>query len=121
LTAVPSTPAEALLRALGDPVARGLMVALAQEEADAHRLVVRTGFSQSSVYRKLRELQDDGIVRVARFAFTSDGKKVEVYRSAWREVHISLSEGALRVEARPAGDSADRLGSLWRKVRDGHR
>lgn len=83
--------------------------------------MLRTGLPQSSVYRKLKELGNLGFVRVSRFAFTPDGKKVEVYRSRIQEVRIHLSGAELRVEVRYVTDAAERLGEMWRAVRGGRK
>ena len=114
-----ATSEEAILAALGDPASRQLLLALGVREDDVHNLVLRTGLPQSSVYRKLKELQDAGLVRISRLAFTPDGKKVEVYRSRLREVRIHFAGGVVKVEVVPLEDSGDRLGAMWRQVRGG--
>ena len=112
-----SNQQEAILETLGDPTARRILLELNRAEQDAHQLVLRTGLPQSSVYRKLKDLTDLGIVRIARFAFTADGKKVEVYRSRLQEVRVLLSGVTLRVEVVLRSDGAERLGEMWRAVR----
>jgi DNA-binding transcriptional ArsR family regulator len=106
-----------VLAAFGDPQTRRILLELDAEELDAHSLVLRTGLPQSSVYHKVRELQAAGLVAVARLAFTSEGRKVEVYRSRLREVRVELRRGRLRVELIPREDTADRLGRIWEQVR----
>jgi len=107
---------EALLQALGDPATRSLLLELSRGDQDVHTLVVRTGLPQSSVYRHLKELQASRVVRVSRLAFTSEGRKVEIFRSNVREARLYLERGQLRVEVVMAEDSADRIVSMWNEV-----
>jgi DNA-binding transcriptional ArsR family regulator len=117
----PPTPDEAVLEALGDPASRQLLLALGTEEHDVHDLVLTTRLPQSSVYRKLKELEAARLIRISRLAFTSEGKKVEVYRSRLREVRVHLGGGVVRVEIVPLEDSGDRLGRMWTQVRGGRK
>ncbi|MHB1434640.1 MAG: hypothetical protein ACYCPN_00355 [Thermoplasmata archaeon] len=107
---------DALLEALGDPTTRTLLLELTRSEQDVHSLVVRTGLPQSSVYRHLKEMQTRHLVRIARLAFTAEGRKVEIFRSSVREARLYLEAGQLRVEVVPAEDSADRIVSMWNEI-----
>ncbi|MCI4329162.1 MAG: helix-turn-helix domain-containing protein [Thermoplasmata archaeon] len=106
----------AFLEALGDEQTRAILLALDLEELDVHELVLRTGLPQSSVYRKLHDLEEAELVRIVRYAFTPEGRKVEIYRSRLREVRVHLGNGRVRLEMIPREDSADRLGSMWEEV-----
>jgi len=106
-----------LLEALGDPVALSILSALSRGERDGHALVVETDLPQSSIYRKLRDLQDGGLVHVDRLAFTPEGRKVELFSSRIRQVLVEFSNGLTRVRVRPLEDSADRIRDLWAQVR----
>ena len=113
----PSERDRRLLEALGDPVALRILSALSRGERVGHDLVVETNLPQSSIYRKLRDLQQGGLVYVTRLAFTSEGRKVEVFASRIRAVSVEFSGGLARVRVRPREDSADRIGDLWSQVR----
>lgn len=106
-----------LLDALGDPVSLRILAALSGGDLDGHHLVVSTDLPQSSVYRKLRDLEANALIEVARLAFTPEGRKVEVFRSRIREVRIEFILGRVRVQVRRREDSADRLQELWSQVR----
>jgi DNA-binding transcriptional ArsR family regulator len=106
-----------VLDALGDPVAVGILAALSRGERDGHGLVVATDLPQSSIYRKLRDLQDSDLVRVRRLAFTPEGRKVEVFASRVREVQVEFANGRTLVRVRQREDPADRIGEMWTQVR----
>ncbi|MCI4352619.1 MAG: ArsR family transcriptional regulator [Thermoplasmata archaeon] len=120
-TSVPVAPITAaerrILEALGDPVSLRVLAALSHGERDVHSLVVETGLPQSSVYRKLRELAEYGIASVPRYAFTREGRKVEVFRGRVKEVRVLLADGTVRVTVILRQDAADRIDDLWQDVR----
>ena len=105
-----------VLSAMGDPVALSVLSALSRGERDGHRLVVETGLPQSSIYRKLHDLEDGGLVRVHRLAFTPEGRKVELFQSRVREVSVEFLDGAAVVRVRLREDSSDRIRDLWTQV-----
>lgn len=93
-----------------------VLARLSLGERDVHGLVVETGLPQSSVYRKLRELSEHGLVYVNRLAFTREGRKVELFRSRLREVRVRLLDGQARVDVVLRQDAADRIGEMWQSV-----
>jgi DNA-binding transcriptional ArsR family regulator len=116
-TASGSVSERGILEALGDPVSLRVLAALSRGERDVHSLVVETGLAQSSVYRKLHELAEHGIAYVPRYAFTREGRKVEVFRARVKEVRVVLADGAARVSVTIRQDAADRIDDLWEDVR----
>lgn len=82
-----------------------------------HSLVLETGLPQSSVYRKLRELAEGEVVTLGRFAFTPEGRKVELFRSRVREVRVGFAAGQLRLAVLRPEDSPDRIQRMWDDVR----
>jgi len=112
-----STSDRRVLSALGDAAALEILVALSAGERDVHSLVLQTGLPQSSVYRKLRELADGDVVSIGRFAFTPEGRKVELFRSRVREVRIGFAAGRLRVAVLRPEDGPDRIQQMWDDVR----
>lgn len=106
-----------VLEAIGDPVALAILSALGAGERDGHSLVVETRLAQSSIYRKLGELQEARLVYVSRLAFTRDGHKVELFRSRLREIHVEFGEGRSEVRVVVREDAADRVHGMWNEVR----
>ncbi len=106
-----------MLAAIGDSVALAILSALGAGERDGHSLVVETHLPQSSIYRKLRELQEERLVYVSRLAFTHDGHKVELFRSRLQEIHVEFGPARPRVRVVVREDSADRIQGMWAEVR----
>ncbi|HTW54927.1 MAG TPA: hypothetical protein VMG36_00535 [Thermoplasmata archaeon] len=107
-----------LLAALGDPVSVAILAVLSHGERDGHSLVVETNLAQSSVYRKLRELEEQKLIEVGRLAFTREGRKVEVFRSRIHAVAVEFEDGRALVRVRGREDASDRLRDLWQRVRE---
>jgi hypothetical protein len=83
----------------------------------AQELQATNHVPQSSLYRKLRELQDLGLVAVQTTVITADGKRVDMFRSRVEEVRIEMRGGSLQVSVRHRDLSAERLRFLWGRVR----
>ncbi|MGC2288828.1 MAG: ArsR family transcriptional regulator [Thermoplasmata archaeon] len=106
-----------ILSAIGDPVALAILSALDGGERDGHSLVLETRLPQSSIYRKLRELEEERLVYVSRLAFTRDGHKVELFRSRLKEIHLEFTRDQPRVRVVVHEDAADRIHGMWTEVR----
>jgi DNA-binding transcriptional ArsR family regulator len=106
-----------ILTAIGDPVAFAILSALSGGERDGHSLVVETHLPQSSIYRKLRELEEGHLVYVSRLGFTRDGHKVDLYRSRLKEIHVEFAPDQPKIRVVIREDAADRIQGMWTEVR----
>jgi len=117
LSKMPRLQEEAILAALGDPQSRTLLLQLNETTRSAQDLVERSGMPQASVYRKLRELQEAGLVGIQRSGLSADGHRTDLFRSLLVEARLSLSGDRLEVQAAFRELAAERLGELWDEVR----
>ena len=83
----------------------------------AQDLLTANRIPQSTLYRKLHELQDLGLIGIQRTAITPDGKRVDLYRSLLEELRVDMLGRELRIQARFRDLSAERLKEMWREVR----
>ncbi len=95
---------------------------LSEAPRSANDLLKSVSVPQSTLYRRLGELKDLGLVGVQRTILTEDGKKVDLFRSLLEEVDISLRGSSMSVRTRRRDLAAERLADLWGEVRepDGH-
>ena len=120
--APPATPPthaerrERILDALGEPAGRGILLMLNDAPRSAQELLTTSGIPQSTLYRKLHDLQELGLVGVQRTAITSDGKRVDLYRSLLEELKVDLAGGGLRIQVRFRDLAAERLKQMWHRV-----
>jgi DNA-binding IclR family transcriptional regulator len=83
----------------------------------AQELLAANHIPQSTLYRKLHELQELGLVAVQRTAITSEGKRVDLYRSLLEELRVDLAGTSLRIQVRYRDLQAERLKELWHDMR----
>lgn len=108
---------EALLEAIGDSAMRRILLATNERARTAHELLVEQGISQSSLYRKLHELQELGLIGIERVAMTPEGKSVELFRSLVAEVRVELAGHELKVRAIPRRLAEERLRTIFGGMR----
>ena len=122
----PNTPApapsprdrkERILDALGDSASRGILLMISDAPRSAQDLLNSNHIPQSTLYRKLHELQDLGLIGIQRTAITPEGKRVDLYRSLLEELRVEMFGRELRINARFRDLSAERLKEMWRDVR----
>jgi DNA-binding transcriptional ArsR family regulator len=115
--APPRDRKERILDALGDPASRGILLMISDAPRSAQDLLTANRIPQSTLYRKLHELQDLGLIGVQRTAITPEGKRVDLYRSLLEELRVEMLGRELRIQARFRDLSAERLKEMWRDVR----
>ncbi len=108
---------ERILDALGDPAARRILLMLNEAPHSAQELLADRAIPQSTLYRKLHELEELGLVGVQRTAITADGKRVDLYRSLLEELRVELQGPSLRIQVRFRDLAAERLRDLWHTMR----
>lgn len=121
---VPTEPAppprdrkERILDALGDAASRGILLMLSDGPRSAQELLTANHIPQSTLYRKIHELQELGLVGIQRTAITPEGKRVDLYRSLLSELHVDLQGTQLRIQVRFRDLAAERLKDMWHDVR----
>lgn len=90
---------------------------ISQSPRSAQDLLAAERIPQSTLYRKLHDLQDLGLVGIQRTAITPEGKRVDLYRSLLEELRVEMLGAELRIQARFRDLSAERLKDMWRDVR----
>jgi DNA-binding transcriptional ArsR family regulator len=108
---------EAVLAAIGDSVSCRILLTLDTAPRPAHELVHNLDLPQSTVYHKLHDLQEKGLVTVQAVAITGDGKRVELFRSLLEACTVDLREGRLNVRVRYRNIEAERIGNMWENIR----
>jgi DNA-binding HxlR family transcriptional regulator len=110
---------ERILEALGDRWAREILLMLSEGPRSAQEIQTLNRMPQSTLYRKIHELSEIGLVGVQRSVISPDGKRVELYRSLLEELTVEMRGTRLRIDVRFRDLSAERLKEMWRTVREG--
>ncbi|MGA8542590.1 MAG: winged helix-turn-helix domain-containing protein [Thermoplasmata archaeon] len=116
-TARPPDRKERILEALGDRWSREILLMLNESPRSAQEIQALNRIPQSTLYRKLHELGEIGLVGVQRSVISSDGKRVELYRSLLDELKVEMRGARLRIDVRFRDLAAERLKEMWRDVR----
>ncbi len=109
---------ERILEALGDRWAREIVLRLSDGPRSAQEIQLSNRMPQSTLYRKLHELAEIGLVGVQRSVISSDGKRVELYRSLLEELTVEVHGTQLRIDVRFRDLPSERLKEMWRSGRD---
>jgi DNA-binding HxlR family transcriptional regulator len=116
----PKTPTdrrERILEALGDRWSREILLMLNDAPRSAQEIQTAQRIPQSTLYRKLHDLTEIGLVGVQRSVISSDGKRVELYRSLLDELRVEMRGARLRIDVRFRDLASERLKEMWRDVR----
>ncbi|MGI0131411.1 MAG: winged helix-turn-helix transcriptional regulator [Thermoplasmata archaeon] len=108
---------ERILEALGDRWSREILLMLNESPRSAQEIQGTNRIPQSTLYRKLHELGEIGLVGVQRSVISSDGKRVELYRSLLDELKVEMRGARLRIDVRFRDLASERLKEMWRDVR----
>jgi hypothetical protein len=113
-TAEPATPgsargAFAVIRTVLDAYAFQILVTIHAREATAFDLSRRLGIPIVACYRRLRRLEELGIIAPSRVTMSSAGHPIRLFRSHLRSAQIAFEDGRLvaRVELAPPGSDGE--------------
>jgi len=105
---------ERILKAVADPENMQLMMSIRKESKPAQVLSAETGIPLSTVYRKLDDLKEAGLVMTEHFIVQS-GKKVDFIITTFSEIKTVIEADKVAVEMVPSTTSANvRWLSLFR-------
>ncbi len=108
---------DALVQALADEYSRKILLKTIARAESISALSESQNIPLSTAYRRISEMREAGILIVEKTVLTGDGKKFELFRSAFRSVQIRLDQGELTIDAVLNEDVAARLSRLWSQLR----
>ena len=98
-----------LAEALSDEFSRRIMSSSILEGKTVKEICSQENIPESTCYRKLNHLVEEGVMVVERIALIPAGKKHVIYRSAFSSVRVKLVDGVLSAEIAVNPDVADKL------------
>ncbi len=107
-----------LLKAVSESQMRDLLIRMLKEPKSASDLSFETRIPLSSIYRRIHELNDAGLLAVERAMITEQGKKLELYRSAVKEVNLKFEMPSDLLDLRPNEDIENKFYRLWSSIRE---
>jgi DNA-binding transcriptional ArsR family regulator len=77
-----------IVAAFGDPEAQQIMSLVAQEPKTSSSIAQELGLPPSTVYRKIGQLRECGLLFVDHFLIRPDGKREAFYTCAFNEIRF---------------------------------
>jgi DNA-binding Lrp family transcriptional regulator len=108
---------DALIRALADEYSRKILLGTLNKSRSVEELSKTENIPISTAYRRVNEMTEVGLLTVEKTILTEEGKKYELYRSAFRGIHIDMNEGEVVLDVELNEDVATRLSRLWSSLR----
>ena len=100
--------AKLILEAFGDEDKKNILNAVLDEPRIISEILETAKIPQTSGYRKINALIDNGLLTVHSYATTHDGKKVSKYKSIFENVTISIEKNKVIVKILLAKESIEK-------------
>lgn len=105
------------LAILGDEGNLKILAATFNEPKSVQELVEDLEMPIATVYRKINELEQSGLLRAVENVLTNEGKRVKIYWCQVNAIHIKLHGDKLGVTLDLASTSTERIIEMWIKER----
>jgi predicted transcriptional regulator len=80
-------------------------------------LIHECGLPPSTIYRRINEFVDAGLVTIERVVVTEEGKKFNLYRSAVKDICAEYRAGRVEVTVSLNEDVVSKLSRMWTSMR----
>ena len=105
-----------ILTALSDIYSRQILSATIDEPLSALELSKNHGIPITTVYRRLEELVEAGLIAAVKSGRTTDGKWYDLYKSLLLRIDISFDGAVVRIDAKLNEHLSDRFTRLWTSI-----
>lgn len=89
---------QVILEAFGDDDKKQILTALTSEPLIISEVLERCNLAQTSGYRKVNSLIDDGMLTTRGQIITDDGKKVNKYASVFENIKIDIVKNKITIK-----------------------
>ncbi len=106
---------EILIELLGNKYSRAILSLTSSMECSALELCKELGIPLATVYRKLKLLEDTGLIRHVKTIINLSGNEEKFYRCAIRDVKVSFHKGMFSVNL-DMDDCNEKIVRLWKRL-----
>ncbi len=106
---------EMLIELLGNKYTRAILSLTSSMECSALQLCRELNIPLATVYRKLRLLEDTGLIKHVKTIIHLSGNEEKYYRCAIQDVKMSFHKGILSVSMNME-ECNDRIVRLWKRI-----
>ncbi len=107
---------EVFVELLGNKYTRAILSLTSSMECSALQLCQELNIPLATVYRKLRLLENNGLIKHVKTIIHLSGNEEKYYRCAVNEVKMSFNKGILSVSMN-MDECNDRIVRLWSRIR----
>ena len=108
---------ERIINALGDPVNRHLLGFLDNAPHSVQEILTELAVPKSTVYSRLHDLRELGLVAVQRTVITPEGKRTDLFRSLMEEARVDIRGRLVTLTMKSRDLATERLKTLWSDLR----
>jgi DNA-binding transcriptional ArsR family regulator len=105
-----------ILSALSDEYSRKILTATIEVAMSALELSKKYEIPITTVYRRIEELVEAGLIAAVKSGRTTDGKWFDLYRSLLRRIDVSFEKGEVRIEVLVNEHVADKFTRMWSSI-----
>ncbi len=103
-------------RLIMDKYAAKILVATHRKPKSAIQLSKKHGIPIAICYRRIHKLEEAGFLKEADRVLTQDGKRVSVYKSTLKNVHIIFEDGNFRIKMEKKRETGEDGTEGWKNV-----
>ena len=105
-----------ILSAMADQYSRMILTATVNEPVSALDLSKTYRIPITTVYRRIEELVEAGLIAAVRSGRTADGKWYDLYRSLLRRIDVGFENGDVRIDVVINEHVADKFTRMWTSI-----
>lgn len=99
---------EMIIASLADPESRSIIIAVSAKPKASVEIEKELGLPQSTLYRKISELKECGLLMVERYEVRPDGRREALYACPFTEVRFKPEQGAIALDVIQTEESREK-------------
>lgn len=105
-----------ILSAMADEYSRKILTATIEDPMSALELSKKYEIPITTVYRRIEELVEAGLLAAVKSGRTTDGKWYDLYRSLLKRIDVSFEQGAVSIDVIVNEHVADKFTRVWTAI-----
>ena len=105
-----------ILRVLSDEYSRHILTATINQPQSALEISKNFQIPITTVYRRIEELVEAGLIAAVKSGRTVDGKWYDLYRSLLLRIDVSFEYGEVTINAKLNDHVSDKFTRMWASI-----
>jgi len=99
---------ERIISCFSDPECRRIVTTVIAKPKTAVEIEKEIGLPQSTLYRKISELRESGLLMVERYVIRPDGRREALYACPFTEVRFKADQGEIELDVIQTEESLEK-------------